>query len=218
MLNYACWSFFAHWPFIPVDHSLVVFVSPFSLMWTTVLLIWNTVIKIEGRRHFLAGQYWWTPNTRTRKFNFHAAGYRTGGLWVSSAKKSQSTPHLHIPYTTLPYACNALAQPITHNIYVHRNYHPMYLCTSRITLDQHFLGSLNYYSRFIEDIAIYTSFLYEWKNGLISSRLGVLRNMEHDCSAEHDHACSIQIDDDRGQLTTGDYYYQLLPVNGHNNR
>uniref|UniRef100_M4BGF5 Reverse transcriptase/retrotransposon-derived protein RNase H-like domain-containing protein n=1 Tax=Hyaloperonospora arabidopsidis (strain Emoy2) TaxID=559515 RepID=M4BGF5_HYAAE len=71
---------------------------------------------------------------------------------------------------------------------------------------------MNYYSRFIQDFAMYASFLYELGEADFHE-IRRSHNMKNDCSSSHDHVCSAQICDDRGQWPAGDHDHQLVTIN-----
>ena len=77
---------------------------------------------------------------------------------------------------------------------------------------QSFLGILNYYSRFIEDFAIYTSVLYELREADFHN-IRRLHNTKVEGSPSHDHGHNTQIDDDIRQQPTGDHDHPLVTTN-----
>ena len=78
---------------------------------------------------------------------------------------------------------------------------------------QSFLGSLNHYSRFIEDFDIQVLVLYELRGGDFHETRRS-HEMANDCSSRYDYARDTHIDDERGQRPTGDHHHQLVTVNG----
>ena len=79
---------------------------------------------------------------------------------------------------------------------------------------QSFLGSLNYYSRFLEDFAIYASVLYELKEADFHE-IRRLDNLEDDHAANQDHGGDIQIDDDHGHKLVGGGDKPMTRMDGH---
>ena len=78
---------------------------------------------------------------------------------------------------------------------------------------QSFLGSLNYYSRFIEDFAIYASVLYELREADFHEIRRFHKGI--DCAASKDHACDTQVKADKGRSPTADSDRQLVTTKGH---
>ena len=78
---------------------------------------------------------------------------------------------------------------------------------------QSFLGSLNYYSRFIWDFSIYASVFYESRKAVFHE-IRLLQNTENGGSSIYDDVRNTQIDDDRGQRPAGDHDHQLVTMNG----
>ena len=77
----------------------------------------------------------------------------------------------------------------------------------------YFLGSLNYYSRFIEDFAIYASVLYELREADFHE-IRRSHNTDNECSPSYDHVRSTHIYNNRGQRTAGEHDHQLVAMNG----
>ena len=78
---------------------------------------------------------------------------------------------------------------------------------------QSFLGRLNYYSRFIEDFAIYASVLYE----LREANFHEIRRFHKDidCAASQDRAWNTQSKANKGRSPTSDGDRRLVTMKGH---
>ena len=77
---------------------------------------------------------------------------------------------------------------------------------------QSFLGSLNYYSQFIEDFAIYASVLYKLMEAVFHE-IRRSHSKEVEGSPSNDHGHNTQIDDDSGQRPASDHDHPLVTTN-----